>query len=224
LSKSRLVLAAHGSADPRFAAVADAVVARVQGLRPGLDVAGGYLEHGPPHLADVVDDDTVVVPMLLASGYHVRVDVPDQAPRARVAAALGPDPRLADALADRLDEAGYDGSSGIVLAAAGSSSDEALAEVHAMAAALAERLRVPVEAAFVSAGSPRVAEVLGRMGAPRVVASYLLAPGAFHDALLDLGADVVSAPIGDHPVVARIVLDRYDDCDGDQVPGRIAPA
>lgn len=159
----------------------------------------------------------MVVPLLLAAGYHVRIDVPAQATAATVASALGPDPLLADALADRLTEAGYDGRVPVVLAAAGSSDPRALDDVHVMAGHLADRLGVGVTAAFVSAGSPRLSEV-----DTRVIASYLLAPGAFHDSVVATGADIVSAPIGDHPAVARIVLARYDA--SAQVPGRIAPA
>lgn len=173
-------------------------------MRPSLDVAVGYLEHGPPHVTDVADV-AVVVPLLLASGYHARIDLPAQAPTAHITPALGPDERLTDALVARLREVDYDGASSVVLAAAGSSDDRALAEVRQAARSLAGRLGVEVTAAFVSAGSPRIAEVQ-----PRVVASYLLAPGAFQDDVERCGADLVSAPIGDHPSVAEVVLARYD--------------
>jgi sirohydrochlorin ferrochelatase len=41
------------------------------------------------------------------------------------------------------------------------------------------------------------------------VASYLLAPGHFHDHLADSGADWVTAPLGAHPAIAALVIDRY---------------
>ena len=48
-------------------------------------------------------------------------------------------------------------------------------------------------------------------GAPRVaVATYLLFPGAFAEQFAGAGADVSSAPLGDAPEVARLVLARYD--------------
>src|SRR3954454_16814818 len=87
-----LVLVAHGSTDPRFAAVVEAIAADVQESAPHVDVRVGYLEHGPPHVADVVEPGAVVVPLLLTSGYHVRVDLPTQAADVQVTAALGPDP------------------------------------------------------------------------------------------------------------------------------------
>lgn len=211
-----LVLAAHGSTDPRFAEVVEAIAAQLRTQRPALDVRIGYLDHGPPSIADVVDDACVVVPLLLSGGYHVRVDIPEQARGCVVADAVGPDPLLATALADRLAEVGYDGQSPVVVAGAGSSDDSALDDVRVVAASLATRLGVEVTAAFVSAGVPRLSEV-----GPQVVASYLLAPGMFHDAVVAAGAPVTSVPIGAHPAVAEIVLHRYDDC---QVPGRTAPA
>jgi sirohydrochlorin ferrochelatase len=71
---------------------------------------------------------------------------------------------------------------------------------------LAAYLGVEVGAAYVAAGEPRLAELK-----PAVVASYLLAPGVFHDAAASCGAGVVSAPLGDHPAVADVVVARYDD-------------
>ncbi|MGO2586214.1 MAG: uroporphyrinogen-III C-methyltransferase, partial [Brachybacterium tyrofermentans] len=47
-------------------------------------------------------------------------------------------------------------------------------------------------------------------GATRVaVATYLLAPGQFHSQLEGSGADLVAAPLGDHPLIAEIAVDRY---------------
>ncbi|MDQ1748028.1 MAG: uroporphyrin-III C-methyltransferase / precorrin-2 dehydrogenase / sirohydrochlorin ferrochelatase [Frankiaceae bacterium] len=135
----------------------------------------------------------------------MRVDLPAQAPRAVVTAAVGPDPRLCVALADRLAEAGYDGTGAVVLAAAGSTDEHSLDGVRRQAALLADHLGVEVTAAFLSAGEPRLADVQ-----PAVVASYLLAPGAFHDAMAT-AATLVSAPLGDHPVLADVVLERYDE-------------
>jgi sirohydrochlorin ferrochelatase len=41
------------------------------------------------------------------------------------------------------------------------------------------------------------------------VASYLLAPGVFQDRLRASGAAWVSAPLGDHPAVAALILERF---------------
>jgi sirohydrochlorin ferrochelatase len=213
---TRLVLAAHGSADPGHAQVVEAIAARVRSLRPGLDVVAAFLDHDEPRLAALDTAGAVVVPLLLSGGFHATVDIPAAAPDATITAAVGPDALLSEALADRLAAAGYRGGDAVVLAAAGSKAESALDDVRRAAALLADQLGADVTAAFVSAGAPRVADLR-----PRVVASYLLSPGAFHDALLQLGADVVSAPLGDHPALAAVALARYDAA---QVPGRTAPA
>jgi len=82
-----LVLIAHGSTDPRFDEVVQAVASRVRVLRPQLEVRVGYLEHGPPSVADVAAGG-VLVPLLLASGFHVLRDLPSQAPGAAVSNAV----------------------------------------------------------------------------------------------------------------------------------------
>lgn len=86
----------------------------------------------------------VLVPLLLASGYHDRVDLPASIAASRPgtahAAVLGPDLALAVALADRLDAAGRRPADAVVLAAAGSSDPDAVASVHAQAALLAAEL------------------------------------------------------------------------------------
>jgi sirohydrochlorin ferrochelatase len=183
----------------------EGVADRLRVLRPSLDVAVGLLEHGPPHVRDVATAGDIAVPLLLSSGYHVRADLPEQAPATRVAAAVGPDPALADALADRLREAGYDGGP-VTLAAAGSADPRSLADVAAQATMLADLLGVTVDVGYVAAGEPRLAELR-----PASVASYLLAPGTFADAAAACGAAVVSAPLGAHPALAEIALRRYDE-------------
>jgi sirohydrochlorin ferrochelatase len=199
-----LILVAHGSADPRFGAVVAAVADEVRRLAPDVDVRVGFLDHGPPTVGEVAEAGAVAVPLLLSAGYHVHVDLPEQAPDVVVADAVGPDRRLADALADRLAEAGWDGNGPMTLAAAGSADARAQADVRQAAELLAGRLGVAVHPAYVAAGEPRLADV-----EPRVVATYLLAPGHFADQVTACGAAIVSAPIGPHPAVAEIVLDRY---------------
>jgi sirohydrochlorin ferrochelatase len=54
-----------------------------------------------------------------------------------------------------------------------------------------------------------VARLREQTGGPVAVASYLLAPGHFQDQLAGAGADWVTAPLGGHPAVAGLVIDRY---------------
>jgi sirohydrochlorin ferrochelatase len=182
----------------------------------------GFLELSSPALPDVLaaaPGPVVVVPLLLAGGYHVHIDLPAVVararPDARVTGQLGPHPLLTAVLARRLVSAGLRSCDAVILGAAGSSDPAAVEDVRAAARLLSVRLSRPVTAAFASAGSPSVAQALDRIRsgpAPRVViASYLLAPGLFHERLADSGADVVSAPIGADEDVAALVWRRFDE-------------
>ncbi|HEX3825410.1 MAG TPA: CbiX/SirB N-terminal domain-containing protein [Mycobacteriales bacterium] len=198
-----LVLAAHGSADPGFNAVLESLAGQLAQRRPDIDVAVGYLGHGSP-LDEVARRDSVVVPVFLSRGFHVRRDVPRKTAGSIIAAAVGPDRRIAEILARRLREAGWsDGP--VVLAAAGSANPAAIADVRRAARDLAGRLGVNVSAGFLSAGVPRLADT-----APAAVASYLLAPGHFANLAARCGAPVVAQPLGADPVLVDVVLDRYD--------------
>jgi sirohydrochlorin ferrochelatase len=200
-----LVLAAHGSSDPRFGEVLVSLAAMIVGLRPALEVRIGFLEHGPPALADVSGPDCVVVPVLLTNGYHAHIDIPTKAAGV-IAAPLGPDRRLATVLAERLRAAGWRGEQPIVLAAAGSADAEARADARQAAADLGRELGLPVETAFIAAGQPGLRDVPAA-----AIATYLIAPGRFADVVAESCVPVVAAPLGADRRLAEIALDRYDD-------------
>ncbi len=220
-----LLAVAHGSRNPAARETVESLLAEVHRQRPGLHAVGCYLDHTEPLLRDAVralDGTAVVVPLLLTAAFHTGVDLPQQLAASPVpveqAAALGPHPLLLRALGRRLAEAGVpvgDGDTAIVLAAAGSSDPAAVASVAAVARSWAGAGWWDVLPAYASAAAPTPADAvsaLRRRGAPRVVvASYLLSPGLFADSLRDAGADLVSAPLGDAPEVAAVVLERYDD-------------
>ena len=108
---------------------------------------------------------------------------------------------------------GLAGLDHIVLGAAGSRQAAALEEVETITRLLEARLGREVTPAYLSAARPSVRDAVSTArarGARRVgVATYLLAEGRFHRALHSTGADVVAAPIGDHPAVAELVVHRY---------------
>jgi sirohydrochlorin ferrochelatase len=218
-----LVIAAHGSGDPAFAAVVADLAGQVRRTRADLDVRVGYLEHGPPHLRAVAGAGTVVVPLLLSSGYHVAADIPAQAGGAVIAAAIGPDPRLVPVLAARLREAGWTAGTPVVLASTGSTEPAALQEVRDVGPRLGTALGgVDVTVAFVSAGSPRLQD----LPPAAAVSSYLLAAGHYSRILARSGAGLVSAPLGAAGELTEIILDRYADVAGRlelAQPGRTAP-
>jgi sirohydrochlorin ferrochelatase len=220
------VACAHGTRNPtgRRLIAELALAARI--LRPGLTTTAAFVDVQPPTVADVVAElsaagrPAVVVPLLLSGGYHVHVDIAGavaSSPGAVAARPLGPDPRLAEVLLDRLVAVGtdpLDPLTAVVLAAAGSSDVRAVADVEHTAALLQRTWAGPVTTGYGSAASPTVPDAVAaarRAGAVRVVvAAYLLAPGHFHDKLAGAGADAVTAPLLPDDRIAAVLLDRYD--------------
>jgi sirohydrochlorin ferrochelatase len=205
-----LVLAAHGTRDPLGSEVIYSLAAKVQKRLPQ-EVVVAFADVRSPSVAEVlsaVDGPAVVVPAFLASGYHVRVDIPTQVLRSghssvTVTDPFGPSQAMVGAVHERLVEAGWRDSP-IVLAAAGSSDPQALADVQTAARLLAARTSVPVRIGYITA-QPRVADIV-RPG--DFVASWLLAPGLFHRALRETGVPVAE-PIGAHDNAVDLVLRRY---------------
>jgi sirohydrochlorin ferrochelatase len=222
-----LIAAVHGTRDGRDRPIVEALLAQVKALRPGLRARAAYLQFAAPSVSSALVQSggrAVVVPLLLSTGYHLRADLPAALYAARAAVgtdaeftlapALGPHQLLVEALLDRLHRASWRPGTPIVLAAAGSTDARAIVDVRAMARLLAERTRVQVAVGFAAGSSPSVADSVARLrgtnGGPVAVASYLIAPGQFHDLAAASGAQAVAGPIADHPALARLVLHRYD--------------
>lgn len=219
-----LVACAHGTASAAGRRAVGLLRLDASRLRPGTEVLAAHVDVQKPALDDVVSDLVargrrfVVVPLLLAGGYHVHVDirraVQGSGGLGVAAGALGPDPELVDLLASRLAVAGRREGDGVVLGAAGSSDPRAGRDVEAVASLLAARLGAPVEVGYLSASRPGVDEAVGTVrarGARRVVvASYLLAPGFFADRLARCGADAVTDPLAPDGRLARVVVRRYE--------------
>jgi sirohydrochlorin ferrochelatase len=182
-----VVLVAHGSADPRAAQTTSALAAAVAAARPGLEVRPAFLDHAGPRPGEVLaaigragHQGVAVVPLLLTSAYHGRVDLPavlaaaratGVAPPVRLTEVLGPvgpavpaplvaglRRRLAEALRRRaaparstLARRPYDA---VVLAAAGTRDPAARMGVDRVAAALGDALGVPCLAGYASAPAP----------------------------------------------------------------------
>lgn len=228
-----LLLASHGSRDPvaqrAVLALVDAVTLALATRSPATPVAAGFIDvqqPDVPHCLAAAEPgrSAVIVPLLVSAGYHVRFDlanaVADARPRqVAVTAALGPDTRLTEILAGRLAEVGLAVGDSVILAAAGSSDANAVADCRTAGDELAALLGVPVTVAFITAASPSLTDAVAaaRSSAPTarvVVASYLLAPGTFARWSLGAGADVVSATLlvdGEEPPAALVdvVVDRY---------------
>ena len=231
------VLVAHGTAHLPGLHTLDALVDRIRFLRPGLDLSLGFVSTAEPRparllagLAERGAGQAVVLPLFLGSGFHVGHDIPEAVRsaaglRVHTARPLGPDPMLAQALADRLAAVtGRVFGTQVVLAAAGSHSRRANADAFVMAGLLSERLGMQVRTAFLTAAEPSAAAVLTRLcrrGRPVAVATYLIAEGGYTRRLQDIAALAglepdairsprVAGPLGAHELVARLLLRRYD--------------
>lgn len=228
-----LLAASHGSrsaaAQHAVLALVDAVTRRLAATWPAVDVVGGFVDVQQPDVPHCLANAepgraAVIVPLLVSAGYHVRFDLANAVAGARprsvvVTEALGPDDRLAGIVADRLAGIGLGAGDRVVLAAAGSSDANAVADCRTAGDQLAALIGREVTVAFIAAAQPRLADAVAAVrlespGARVVVASYLLAPGTFAGLAREAGADVVSAELlvdGEEPPAALvdIVVDRY---------------
>ncbi|SDY13680.1 Sirohydrochlorin ferrochelatase [Amycolatopsis xylanica] len=229
-----LVAVAHGSRDPRSAATVRALVEVVRAQAPELDVRVSFLDLSTPLVTDVLNElhreghrEAVVVPLLLGSAYHARVDLPALVESVirpgfavHVSDVLGIDPALEAVALDRLSGADLT-DAGIVVAAVGSSNAGANAAVAALAARWKRRLGLPVTPAFASATQPDIPAAIAELGTKRtVVASWFLAPGLLPDRIAALAseADFVAEPLGPDPRVAQVILDRYEAVMAQAIP------
>ncbi|MGB3896066.1 MAG: sirohydrochlorin chelatase [Mycolicibacter sinensis] len=217
------ILVAHGTRRPEGVVMIGELADRV-GTLLAQPVRVAFVDVLGPTPTEVLsaEADTgrpaVVVPAFLARGYHVRVDVPTHVlasghPDVTMTPSLGPDLRVAAVVAARLVESGWRTGDSVVLAAAGSSDPTARADLDRAARMLSGLLRAHVEVAFAATGTPGVRDSVAALrsrGARRVaVASYLLADGLFQRRLHDAGADLVTEPLGAHPLLVRVVANRF---------------
>lgn len=212
----RLVTVAHGTRSAVGNEVARALTVAA-GARLGVEAVCSYVELCEPLFSTVVaasPEPTVVVPLLLSTGFHVRQDLPRMARAAAgplvLGRPLGPHQLLADVQLARLRAAGArPGSGRLVLVAAGSSDPLATRDLTRAAELLGRSWGGPVAVATLSALGRRPAEVV-RPG--DVVSPYLLSPGWFADRArsesLAAGATCVADVLGPDPLLADLVAQR----------------
>jgi sirohydrochlorin ferrochelatase len=172
------VLLAHGSPDPR----SGQLVRRTADLlseRLGSPVVAAFLDHEGPDLAAAVtgtNDEVTVLPLLLSSAYHARVDVPEAvASLDRQVVRLAPLGHPASVLDALLLRAG----GRVVVVAAGTKVDEERAAFATSVVAASLRTGVAATSAFATGPGPRLDDV----GDVDVVVPWLLAPGRLLDAV-----------------------------------------
>ncbi|MEV8267738.1 CbiX/SirB N-terminal domain-containing protein [Microbacterium sp. NPDC076911] len=221
-----LIAISHGTSSAAGQAAVEALAAAVAAQLPDVMVRLGHVDVQQPDVAASLADideaqPVVIVPLLLSAGYHVRIDLKEQSAHRHnvtISPALGPDPRLVDALIARLAPLNPAHADAIVLAVAGSSDERANEDCRTIGRMLSERLDRAVTVGFLAATEPRLGtalEAAREAGAERVVvANYLLAPGYFHDLATRLAEGAhVARPLldDDEPAgeLVALVVDRY---------------
>ena len=191
-------LISHGTSSPTGQVLIEVLAAeiatdlRIRGIAD--EVMLGHVDVQQPDVDEVInrlpaDRPVILVPLLLSPGYHVHVDLAEAVGRAaeagrdvRQSPTLGPDPRLAEILADRLPR--LKGKDDVILAAAGSSDERANESCREMGRLLAAELDRPVGVGFLAGGGAPLKDLVeesrSRSACP-VLANYLLAPGFFDD-------------------------------------------
>lgn len=239
-----LVVAAHGSRDPEGVAACRALVDRVRTKLPDTTVTLGFVELAEPSIAEAVEQalagretngelDAVLVPLMLATGGHVRQDIPESIDegrgegKVRYAAPLLPSPLLLAALRGRVADAlgqWRPKDTACVLVGRGSLVIEANAEHYRLSRNLMEQAELgSIFPAFIQVSRPSVPEALNAAlasGARQiVVAQNFLFPGKLRTWTFEqVGAWAQQHPevevrvaevIGDCDELAQLVIDRY---------------
>lgn len=229
MSRPILLAVSHGTSDAEGArAIADLVDAVAAAL-PDVEVRSAFVDVQQPDAADLlptIEGPVVIVPLLLSRGFHVHHDLHGMAakkPDAVVSDAMGPDPRLAEVLADRLAAAGAASATSadaarlepVILAVAGSRDPASVTDAEAMASLLSLRLGAKVELAYLAARQPDLPSSIAAHP-DAVVSTYLLAQGFFFDLTIRQTAGrAVTAPLLDGVTVPQPLIDlviaRYDE-------------
>lgn len=222
--KPRLVAVAHGTRNPVGPTAIRSLMGQVRRRLPNVDVVDSYVELVEPSLSSVMSGSngpSVVVPLLLSTGYHVTHDVPESAQLSEhpvtLARPLGPHPLLAAAMGMRLRASGARRGDAVVMVAAGSSDPDAAVDTYVAGRLLQSHWGAPVTVAHLSGEGMRVDDAMAelrRAGHRRIAAApYLLAPGYFAtkaDVLAKVnGATSVAGVLGPHPLIAELVVRRY---------------
>ncbi|GAA1086948.1 sirohydrochlorin chelatase [Nocardiopsis metallicus] len=173
-----LLLVLHGTRSPRGTAIAHSLALRVAEVaqRPTRLAFADVTHPNVTEVAAHTPGPLVVVPAFLASGYHVRTDIPDQLLQAGrtdavITPALGDHPALLATALRRLTQAGYQSGDALVLACAGTSDPHAQAELDQAAQRLSQRTGQPVHLAYAATSSPSVADKVAELRAAGGVSS-----------------------------------------------------
>lgn len=210
-----LLLCAHGPQSTRGRAALAGLVNAVRREAHDLDVIDTYVDLQEPsveHTVEATSGPRALVPLMLAYDRDVSVDIVRAShldPSVTVTPPIGPDWVLAEVGVRRLFEAGARSNDTIVLAADTTTDERALADISKAAQLLSAVWGGRVHVGAL--GGPDTAlteavDVARAYGHRVVVSSYLLTTGTAHEAMLECGADVVTAPLLDNnPPDPRLV-------------------
>lgn len=233
-----LVIAAHGTREEAGVAQCRALAKRVAEMLPGRKVTLGFVELAEPSIAEAVADalegreitgdaDAIVVPLMLATGGHVREDIPESIDEGRgdadvrYARPLLPSPLLMAALlervADALDADEPDSwrpkDTAMVLVGRGNLVSEANAEHYRLCRMTMEKAGLAsVHPAFIQVCRPSVPEALSAAlasGADHIVVAQNF---LFHGKLRTWTHEQVAAWQESHPDVQIRIADVIGDC------------
>lgn len=216
MARPTLLAVSHGTDDTDGSRAIAALVAQVRAALPDVDVIEAFVDVQQPDAAELapqLDGPIVIVPLLLSSGFHVHHDLHGIAktrPATVIADPMGPDPLLAEVLAQRLPN----GDDPIILAVAGSRDPRSLTDAEGMGALLEKRLGRAVHLAYLAARQPDLPTALAEHP-DAVVSTYLLAQGYFFDLARRQASDrMLTMPLLDGGPVPQPLIDlvvaRYE--------------
>ncbi|MFL6182618.1 MAG: sirohydrochlorin chelatase, partial [Actinomycetes bacterium] len=192
------LLIGHGSPDPRHAMalrhLAACVSEQLASLASDVDCEIAFLDHDQPLLANWLTDRPSrplrAIGLLLASGYHAQIDIP-QALAAGGASrpvtnlgTLSLDGWLFGVLDRRVGDVGGTEGASVVLVAAGSTQEAARKDLRTVCDEWQRRRGGAVLPAAVTGPDPRPQDVVSTLDVAAsevVVLPFMLAPGALAD-------------------------------------------
>jgi len=233
-----LVAVAHGSRDPRSARAVAAVLAALRAEHPGRDVRLAFLDLNTPSVPQVLGAlaaeghrRVVVVPLLLGSAFHARVDLPallreaqQRHPLLEILCSdiLGDDDLLVAAARDRITATGVsvdDPSVGVALCAVGSRRPEANRATESIAPRILAGTAWTREATCFATTDPSVeaaiADLTTRGARTVVLTPWILAPGLLWDRACAAAESMpqvrTAATLAGHGALARVIDARYTE-------------
>lgn len=237
MSAPALVALACGPVDSRSARTVRDIVVTTRRLRPDLRIESAFTSGAKPDVSQVVatlagrgHEELVVVPLMVAATDQSQLDVLSAVDKAasshpsvlvRASEVVGADAALLAVLDERMRTAlacaRVRELDAVVIAAAGSNDARVTASIARLARLWSVHHHLPTSIAFANASPPSTGEAVRdwrRQGKRHVaVGSLFITSGEHADRAAELafeaGACAVSAPLGAHDELSRLIIARY---------------